>query len=716
MKGFLIFTSIILFLICILVIPAPLRAEPKTDASPASPLSSVAGGKEVSNTKARIQFSEPIFDFGSVYQGEDVTHAFKFQNVGDETLEISKVQASCGCSKAEASDTEIAPGAFGQIEVAFQTEGYIGQQTKIIHVNSNDSLNSTVDLQLKGEVKVEVEVKPPTLSFENVPKHEQVTRQFEIIQRGEQKLIIDKVTTDKEYLKIDSIEKKEGDKNVYSVKVTLDSNAPAGYLQGRIDVSTNLERRKTILVGVQGKILGNLRLSNEKVEFRVPVGTKKASSVIISTKDENFEVLRVENNIKYLSAEIITLEKFRKHRIDFSVAPEAPPGPITGKVKVYTNCPGETELTIRIFGWVVGETTEKAIEIGYFFERGCLKCERVNSDLQSLKGEFPSIVLKEYDIESKENMKLNETLCEIYGVPQDKRMVTPTIFIGKDFISGESITKEKLTELINKYKDGISLPLKEAAQTGNLAEKNIVDRFRSFGIFAIIGAGLFDGINPCAFATIIFLISYLAILKRKGRELIIVGITFTFAVFITYFLLGIGIFEFLNYLAFLKTFTKFIYGIMGILALILGMLSLGDYLKCKRGKAKEIQLQLPTFLKNRIHSTIKEQASLKRYVLAAFITGFIVSILELSCTGQVYLPTIVYATGISNLRFNAYMYLLLYNFMFIIPLIVIFILAYFGTTSIRLSNILGKNIAMIKLSTSILFFVFAIFLIMMFMV
>ncbi|MBU1888857.1 MAG: DUF1573 domain-containing protein [Candidatus Omnitrophica bacterium] len=704
MKGLLVFASIMLFLLCILVISIPLGAEPKTDAT-------------VTATKACMSFPEPIFDFGFVYQGEDVTHAFKFQNVGESTLKISRVQASCGCSKAEASDTEIAPGAFGQIGVTFRTGGFIGQQTKIIHVNSNDPINPTIDLQLKGEVKIEVEVKPLTLSFENVSKHEQVTKQFEIIQRGEQKLIIDKVTTDKEYLKIDSVEKREQwGKNVYSVKVTLDSNAPAGYLQGRIDVSTNLERRKTILVGVQGRILGDIKLSRERIDFNVPAGTKKASSVVISTKGDNFEVLRVENNIKYLSAEVITLEKFKKYMIDFSVAPEVPPGPIRGNVKIYTNCPGETELTVHIFGRVVEKTTEKAIEIGYFFEKGCLDCERVHSILGPIKEEFPAVVVKEYDISTRENMQLNETLCEMYGVPEEKRMVTPAIFIGKDFLAGESITKEKLTELINKYKDGTSLPLERAAQVKDVVEGNVVDRLRSFGVLAIIGAGLMDGINPCAFATIIFFISYLAILKRKGREIIIVGIAFTSALFITYFLIGIGIFEFLNYLSFLKTFTKFIYGIVGVFTLILGILSLLDYFKCKRGKAKEMWLQLPDFLKRRIHSTIKEQAGLRRYVLAAFITGFIVSILELSCTGQVYLPTIVYATGISEYRFVAYTYLLIYNLMFIAPLIVIFILAYWGTTAVRLSDILGGNIALIKLLMSILFFILTAFLIMMLIV
>ena len=659
--------------------------------------------------KASIHFQEPIFDFGSVYQGDDVTHAFKFQNAGNDTLKISQVQASCGCSKAEASAKEIAPGELGEIEVTFLTAGYEGQQTKIISVQSNDPLNPTTELKLMGNVKLEVEIKPRYLSFEDIPKHTQVTKQFEIIQRGEQEVLVDEVTIDKNYLKIDSVEKKGSGKNIYVATVTLNKDAPIGNFWGRIEVSTNLKRQKKILVGVQGNILGNIKLSPEHLTLKVSPGTNRAFPVVLSTQGDNFQVLKVESSIKYLSAEIFTLEKFRKYRIDFSVTSGAPLGPSRGKIKIYTNCPGETELTIPVIVWV----NNKTIEIGYFFERGCLKCERVEPILQSLKEKSPVVILKEYDIESRENMELNETLCEIYGVPEEKRMVTPAVFIGKDFLIGESVTKEKLVELINKYKEGASLPLEKVAQVKGVVEGNVVGRLRSFGIFAIIGAGLIDGINPCAFATIIFLISYLTLLKKKGKEIIIVGTVFTAAVFITYFLIGVGIFEFLNYLTFLKTFTKFVYGAIAFLTLILGIFSLYDYFKCKRGKTKEIKLQLPAFLKNRIHSTIKEQAGLKRYVLAAFVTGFIVSILELSCTGQVYLPTIVYATGISQFRFNAYMYLLLYNFMFIAPLIIIFVLAYLGTTAMHLSDVLGKNITLIKLLTSILFFVFTAFLIIM---
>jgi len=56
----------------------------------------------------------------------------------------------------------------------------------------------------------------------------------------------------------------------------------------------------------------------------------------------------------------------------------------------------------------------------------------------------------------------------------------------------------------------------------------------------------------------------------------------------------------------------------------------------------------------------------------AAATGFLVSVLELACTGQIYLPTLIFISHVPELRANALIYLLVYNFMFVIPLIVVF--------------------------------------------
>jgi len=121
-------------------------------------------------------------------------------------------------------------------------------------------------------------------------------------------------------------------------------------------------------------------------------------------------------------------------------------------------------------------------------------------------------------------------------------------------------------------------------------------------------------------------------------------------------------------------------------------------------------LQLPDRLKKRIHKVIiseNEPRARRNIVVAAASTGFFVSVLEMACTGQVYLPTIIYVMGAPGLKSRAVFYLFLYNVMFILPLIGVFALVYFGTTSEQLTGFLKKNTPIIKLLTAAVFFAIA---------
>jgi hypothetical protein len=239
------------------------------------------------------------------------------------------------------------------------------------------------------------------------------------------------------------------------------------------------------------------------------------------------------------------------------------------------------------------------------------------------------------------------------------------------------------------------------------AEESIIQRFKSLGILTIVSAGLLDGINPCAFATLIFFISYLTFLGRKRKEILYVGMGFSGAVFITYLFIGFGILSFVQHLSFLPLFSRIVYILTIVFALVLGILSLYDYVQLKRGHPSEMKLQLPDFLKKRIHQTIRKESKSTRYLLAAITAGFIISLLEFTCTGQVYLPTILFVTNIPSLRGSALFYLILYNVMFIVPLLIIFGVVYWGVTSEQLVFFLKKRTSSIKLCTALLFFALA---------
>jgi cytochrome c biogenesis protein CcdA len=361
-----------------------------------------------------------------------------------------------------------------------------------------------------------------------------------------------------------------------------------------------------------------------------------------------------------------------------------------------------------------------SVDLAYFYQKGCPKCNRANVLLNYLVKKYPGLRVKEIDLNTPDGKRLNETLSNRLNLPAEKRLIAPSIFIGKDYLPPAEINEAKVETLIQKYGGGTAgvtvsdnksvSPAPSPPPTTEevkKAEESIVERFKSLGLLTVISAGFIDGINPCAFATLIFFISYLTMVGRKRKEILWVGLGFSGAVFATYLLIGFGILSFIQHLSFLPVFSKAVYLLTIVLALVLGIFSLYDYIQLKRGHPSEMKLQLPDFLKKRIHQAIREETKSNRYFFAAVASGFVVSLLEFTCTGQVYLPTILFVTNIPSMRASAIPYLIFYNVMFIIPLLIIFGIVYWGVTSEQLAFFLKKRTSVIKLVTSLLFFTLA---------
>ena len=192
--------------------------------------------------------------------------------------------------------------------------------------------------------------------------------------------------------------------------------------------------------------------------------------------------------------------------------------------------------------------------------------------------------------------------------------------------------------------------------------------------------------------------------------MLMAGLAFTSAVFATYFLLGMGALKFLEYLNSFPFAVKVVYLIAAIGTFILAILSFYDAYKAKRGRAKEIKLQLPKLLKSRIHRVIRKHTKTSGIVTGALVIGFAIAALELVCTGQVYLPTISFVAGVEGMRIHALSYLLLYNLMFIVPLLIVFGLVYWGTTFVQLGGFLQRHLVRLKLGTGTLLLGLAIWL------
>ncbi|NLE75286.1 MAG: hypothetical protein GX605_00860 [Chloroflexi bacterium] len=351
--------------------------------------------------------------------------------------------------------------------------------------------------------------------------------------------------------------------------------------------------------------------------------------------------------------------------------------------------------------------TPSPLALAYFYEVGCGECDRVSNDLNYLKSKYPQLEAEVFDV--NEQAALNEWLSQWYGVPPARRLTTPVVFVGDDYLIGEQVTLQALETVIQRYADrGAAAVWKDwDPQKQAEASSQIVERFRSMGVVTVILAALVDGLNPCAFATLILFISYLAISGRKGREILIVGLAFALGFFVTYLLVGVGLLKFLAALPFLKEIGRWIYLVTAVICLALAGLSFYDYLKARREQTGEMTLSLPLGLRRRINRIIRQNVGRGALALTSLGAGFAISLIELACTGQVYLPTILFVLGVPELKARAVFYLVLYNLIFILPLVVVFVLAYLGTTSEKLQVFVSRQTKTIKLATALLFLLLA---------
>ena len=346
------------------------------------------------------------------------------------------------------------------------------------------------------------------------------------------------------------------------------------------------------------------------------------------------------------------------------------------------------------------------IHLAYFVEVGCSECDRVANILQVVQGRFPNLVVREFDL--IDDISYNLCLSERLDVPEDQRHDAPAIFVESDYLVDKAIQLDPLIKVLEEYAET------GAAPTWELCTDEVAVPPPALW-WAVIVPGLIDGINPCAFATIVFFVSYLSLIERKGRDIILVGLSFTLAIFLSYLGFGIVLRQVLAQVIDLvgPVLKPILNGVTAVVCVALAILSFGDFRKVRRGRTKDMALRLPDRLRRWINATIRKSMkaeALPRLITASFVAGVVVSFVELTCTGQVYAPIIL---GLSDPQYQgqAMLSLVVYCLAFVVPLIVVFVVSFMGTSSRQLGVFLQRHTATVKLLTAVVFLVIGAWLI-----
>ncbi len=311
-----------------------------------------------------------------------------------------------------------------------------------------------------------------------------------------------------------------------------------------------------------------------------------------------------------------------------------------------------------------------------FYGQGCPHCAQLSKFLKDLQEQDKNIIIKDYEIYfNNENRKTFEQLAEIYNT---EIKGVPTIFIDQKVIVGfsSSIGKQIEQEISRCEIEGCINPLERLK--GNNVTQIIGDSSpledpkktklkKTITIPAVISAATVDAINPCAFAVLIILVTTILASNNRKRALY-AGLAFSLSIFISYFLMGLGLYSAIQASGITHTF----YLVVAILAIIIGLFNLKDYL----WYGKWFVMEVPLKWRPRMKAIIRGITS----VPGAFFIGFIISLFLLPCTSGPYIIILGLLANITT-RGYAIILLLFYNLIFILPMIGITLGIYWGITT-----------------------------------
>ena len=329
-------------------------------------------------------------------------------------------------------------------------------------------------------------------------------------------------------------------------------------------------------------------------------------------------------------------------------------------------------------------------------------CCPMEAEISGFLSSTPWVNVRSYRLDIPESRLSNLALCEAMAIPEKWRL-RRAIFSANDVLIDRQLTLDAIKELAESAR-GLPAPWEVAQSYMPAAEKSIRGYYKALSFAAVVSAALLDGINPCAFTVIIFFVSYLSYLQRSRKTIALGGIVFTAAVFVAYLAIGFGLTGAIRLAEHWSTlFSQILYLLTALFALAVAVVSFVDGVRCVQGRPESMKLKLPEKLKTRIRLTISHRARVGLTVLTTLVLGAAVGVLEFPCTGQIYLPTIMFAVQSDALSWGPVGWLLLYNVCFILPLIVIFLLVFFGLSSDQLTRFFKKHMAKTKFGIAVVF-------------
>lgn len=345
------------------------------------------------------------------------------------------------------------------------------------------------------------------------------------------------------------------------------------------------------------------------------------------------------------------------------------------------------------------KTPTEELRIVYFYSSKCLACKE-NEDYIERLGGIAGVDLIKYNVDQEDCSAIQYAYANHYGVADVDALIVPYIYFGDLSYNLSPANHNEVTRMIDDYLSGrktfVNFEYEDDMCPTSIFEKLMGE----MTISGVLLAGFLDGINPCAISMLMVFFSFLLYTGNKRKTLYMASL-FIFGVFLANFLFGLGIKTFYDLFAGNTVVLLALYIIailMCIIAITLNVIDIAN-----RKNPGSVKNQLPDRIKFKLSSIMRSSVFSKAAIPAAFAVGFLIGVVELACTGQIYLPTLTYMITSNNETVRSITLLILYNIMFVLPLIIITVIAAVLQKPEEIKSAIMKKTHVIK-AVAIIFF------------
>lgn len=347
------------------------------------------------------------------------------------------------------------------------------------------------------------------------------------------------------------------------------------------------------------------------------------------------------------------------------------------------------------------------VRLEFFFEEGCASCLEVRQAV------FPELELRYggyYDLMERDIGVQSNYLALIHYQEatriKDNEPVSMVVD-GREYLAGVALIRVQLfpaldNALARRLSGGpADLPEVAARPDDVSILRQRVDRFTLLGVISVAAV---DSLNPCAISALVFFVSLMAAARLTVSRMWLSGLAFLAGCYLTYFALGVGLLKVLGCLVALREWRPALDLLLMTGMVCLALLSFTDAYRYHRtGRGANVSLKLPLRIQNLVHRVMRRGLKSHHWVLGGFGVGVAVTLLESVCTGQVYVPALAMMLKSGHTIWRCTFYLLVYNAVFVMPLLIVLGLTCAGLQTASLVAWSRNNVVVSKILLGVLF-------------